>query len=160
MDIETNELTPEQELPASVTLSIQAQIYLQEAAKWSRFLGIVGFVVCGLFLIMALFIGVIFSVLANLSPVYSQMPAGMGPLFSVVFILIDVLYFFFALYLYQFGKKIKEGLVLLNSDDITIGLGKLKSFFKLAGILTIIFLCIYAIEIVVLIVVGMASIGR
>jgi hypothetical protein len=146
-DIEVEPIpTPE---PA-LLLTPEAQYYLQQSGKWANFLSIVGFIMCALFLIMALFIGALFSVLASFSPIYSQIPAGVGGVLSAVFILCDVLYFFFPFYLYQFASKIKKGLVLTSADEITNGLSKLKSFFKLCGILTIIMLCIYALELVVI----------
>ena len=156
---ETNEqIVPE--APDGIVLTTEALIYLREAGKWAKFLGIIGFVACALFLIMALFIGALFSVMAKLSPIYSQMPAGIGPVFSVIFILIDILYFFFALYLYQFGSRIKNSLIYMDANQVADALGKLKSFFKLAGIVTIVVLCIYALEIIVFMIIGVASFSR
>jgi hypothetical protein len=145
------ETTENYELPGAVPgaiLSFEAQDFLREAGKWANFLGITGFIFCGLFLIMSLFIGTIISVLATISPVYASIPGGMGIVISVVFILLDVLYFFFALYLYKFGAQIKAGLTLGDTDQVTLAFGKLKSFFKLWGILTIVILCLYALEFV------------
>ena len=133
--------------PKGILLTGEAQHYLHETAKWASFLSIVGFIMCGLFLLMAFFIGAIFSFLGNISPVYNQMPAGVGTFLSVIFILFDVLYFFFPFYLYHFARKAKRGIALSDTEEITEALGKLKSFFKLAGIVTIVMLCIYALEI-------------
>jgi hypothetical protein len=156
---ETNDqIVPE--APDGIVLTPEAQIYLREAGKWANFLGIIGFIVCALFLILALFIGALFSVMAKLSPIYSQLPAAMGTVLSVIFILIDILYFFFALYLYQFGSRIKNGLMYMDANQVADALGKLKSFFKLAGIVTIVVLCIYALEIIGVVLVGIASGGR
>jgi hypothetical protein len=137
-------------------LTREAQYYLQEAGKWANFLGIVGFIMCAIFLLIALFIGVIFSMLASVSPMYSQIPAGIGTFLSVIFILLDVLYFFFPFYLYQFAGKIKKGLILADAEQITQALSKLKSFFKLAGIVTVVMLCIYALELIGLAIAGSA----
>jgi len=137
-----------------LVLTREAQFYLQESGKWANFLAIVGFIMCGLFLILALCIGAIFSMVAKFSPVYSAIPTGIFPFFSVIFILVDVLYFFFPFYLYQFAGKIKKGLAIMNAEEVTQSLGKLKSFFKLCGIVTIVALCLYALEILAFIIIG------
>jgi hypothetical protein len=134
--------------PKGILLTGEAQHYLHETAKWASFLSIVGFIMCGLFLLMAFFIGTIFSLLGNISPVYNQMPAGVGTFLTVIFILFDVLYFFFPFYLYHFARKAKRGIALSDGEELTEALSKLKSFFKLVGIVTIVMLCIYAIEII------------
>lgn len=133
--------------PKGILLTGEAQHYLHETAKWASFLSIVGFIMCGLFLLMALFIGFIFTFLGRISPVYNQMPAGVATFLSVIFILFDVLYFFFPFYLYHFARKAKRGIALSDKEEVAEALGKLKSFFKLAGIVTIVMLSIYVLEI-------------
>ena len=155
--METNETTGQTAPETGLSLTFEGQTYLREAGKWAGFLGIVGFVMCGLLLIAALCVGTIFSVLGRISPAYAEMPAGVGAVFAVILILIDVLYFFFALYLYQFSARIKKGIVFNDQFHVTQSLGKLKSFFKLAGIVTIVAICLYALEIVAFIVIGIAA---
>jgi len=84
------------------------------------------------------------------------MPTGIFPVITVVFILIDVLYFFFPFYLYQFGNRVKKGLAMMDANQVAEAIGKLKSFFKLAGIVTIVVLCLYALEIVGVMLIGTA----
>lgn len=151
---------PTPPLHGALELSFEAQTYLKETGKWAGFLGIVGFIGCGILLIIAIFAGTFFSLLTHFSPGYSEMGdagavAGFaGAFFSIILILADVLYFFFALYLYQFSVSAKKGFLFSDSAYITQALGKLKSFFKLAGIVTIVVLSLYALEIIVLILIG------
>ena len=145
---------------SGLVLTPEAQTYLRESGKWANFLGIIGFVMCGLFLILSLFIGTLMTTMAQISPMYAAMPAALGGVVTVVFILFDILYFFFALYLYQFGSKIKKGSSFGDSEQVTIALGKLKSFFKLWGIVTIVILCLYALEIIIGIIAGIAMSHR
>jgi len=157
------ETTENYEMPGSrpgAVLTFEAQAYLREAGKWAGFLGIIGFIFCALFLIMALFVGTLFSILGKISPLYAGLPAIIGPIVTVVFILLDVLYFFFALYLYQFAGKMRTGLTFGDSDQVTDAFGKLKSFFKLWGIVTIVVLCLYALEIAGAIIAGIAMSHR
>lgn len=158
--METTETEVTMQAPApqpQLILDAEAQSYLKEAGKWARFLAIMGFIFCGLILIFALFIGTFFSIMSKISPVYNSMPQGVGGVVSVVYILIDVLYFFFPLYLMQFSDKIKKGVVFSDSRYITAGIEKLKSFFKLWGIVTIVVLSFYALVIVFIVIVGVGA---
>ncbi|TWR29458.1 hypothetical protein FPZ43_10945 [Mucilaginibacter pallidiroseus] len=148
------------EIPATepkLILTEEAQYYLQKSGQWAYFLGIVGFVLTGLFVLMALFIGSFMAAMARFSPTGAGMPAGTGGLFSFFYILIAVFYFFFSLYIYQFGDKIKKGIVYGNAIDVTAALGKLKSFFKLWGITTIVIVGFYALIFVIVIVAGVGA---
>jgi len=153
--METNEpydqISPVQEL----VLNAEAQNYLREAGKWAVFLGILGFILTGFLLLAAFFVGAIFSLVAN----YQQTPypAGMGGIVSIVYIFIAVFYFFFSLYLFQFGSRIKRGILFSDSMAVSTGLGKLKSFFKLWGITTIVILAFYALIIILVVVVGITT---
>jgi hypothetical protein len=95
---------------AGLVLTPEAQTYLRESGKWANFLGIVGFVLCGFILIGALFAGAMMATMAKLAPATG--PAGIlasmgGGFIAVIYLLIALIYFFFSLYLYQFGSKIK-----------------------------------------------------
>jgi len=144
-NIEINQPSEAIETPNEIALNQQAQYYLFKAAKWARFLGIMGFIFCGLFLIIALSMGVIFSTLSKLAPYNpgTEMLAGMSGFIIAFYVLIDIFYFFFSLYLFQFGSKISTAIILRDNIGITNGLEKLKSFFKLWGISTIVFIGLY-----------------
>jgi hypothetical protein len=146
--METNE-TAEHTAPKPVIrLTMEAQGYLREAGSWARFLGILGFIACVLVLVGALFIGALFTVFVSVFPTLSSVPEGVGGFLSIIIILFDLLYFFFALYLFQFGSRVKRGISIIDTNQLTQGLGKLKSFFKLWGIVTIVILCINVLQII------------
>lgn len=143
--------------PPQLVLNFEAQAYLREAGKWARFLAIIGFVFCGLILIMAIFISAVFTMMGKISPVYNNMPSAAGGFVSVIYILFDVLYFFFPYYLMQFSDKIKKGIVFQDVQHITAATGKLKSFFKLWGIVTIVLVSLYALIFLIVIVAGIGA---
>jgi hypothetical protein len=145
-----------------IILSEEAQYYLQKAGQWAYFLGIVGFVLSGIFVLGSLFIGSIFSMLSKLQPeAATPYPAAMGGFLSFVYILLAIFYFFFSLYIYQFGGRIKNGILHSNSAEITIAFSKLKSFFKLWGISTVVIISLYALIFIVAIIGGaIGIIGR
>jgi uncharacterized membrane protein YesL len=132
----------------------QSISYLGETARWARFLSIVGFVLCGVMIIFALFAG---SILASLSRLGSNADTlsstmGLGGAFiSLIYIVIALLYFFPCLYLFNFAGKMQAA--LRNNDQTTLNasLGNLKSCFKFVGILTIVFLSFYLLAIIVVV---------
>src|SRR4051812_1899953 len=85
-----------------LVLTNEAQSYLLEAGKWTKFLAIMGFIFCGLILLAAIFVGTLFSIMSKFSPGGQGIPEGIGGVLSGFYIVIDVLYFFFPYYLYQF----------------------------------------------------------
>lgn len=137
----------------NLILTPEAQSYLSSAGKWATFLGVLGFIFCGLFLLLAVSMGSIMTKVAAMQPENPAMAmmAGMDTGITVVYILLDVLYFFFALYLYQFATRVKAALKFSDSIQLTAGLKSLKSFFKLWGIVTIIIIALYALGMVCLI---------
>ena len=128
--------------------------YFREAAKWARFIAIVGFIFCGILVLFAFFAGTIFATLTAGLGGYA--PIG-GGLFTIVYLVFALLWFFPFLYLYRFASQMqlalhhKEQLKLQNSFK------NLKSYFRFMGILFIVVLSIYALGIVMAIVGGIAS---
>ena len=159
--METNE-TGAKPIPAPVPepvliLTREAQSYLKEAGKWASFLSIMGFIFCVLILLMALLVGTTTAVMSGMMP-RGGFPAGIaGGFVSVLYILIDVLYFFFPYYLYRFAGRIKKGIVFQDAAHVTRATESLKSFFKLWGIVTVIVVAIYAIIFLFAIAVGIGS---
>jgi hypothetical protein len=160
--METNETFDQQGAQPGIILTFEAQGYLHEAGKWAYFLSIIGFIGCALLLIAAFFAGSMFSKMAEFSPTsnpVASIMAGMGGFITALYILIDLLYFFFVLYLYQFGSRIKKGVLFSDSIEVTGALQKLKSFFKLWGITTIVVISLYVLIFVLAILVG-TSLGH
>jgi hypothetical protein len=144
--------------PPVLVLNFQAQSFLREAGKWASFLGILGFIICAIILLASFFVGGTMGKLASVTPgAGSAIYAGVGGLITVIYILVDIVYFFFALYLYQFGSRVKSGIKFSNEAEVTRALGKLKSFFKLWGVCTIIVICLYVIIIAISIAVGIGA---
>jgi hypothetical protein len=118
--------------------------YLKDAARWAKFLAIVGFIFCGLMVLGAIFAG---SVLANM---YSSMGMGqaagaIGGLVSVGYILGALLCFFPCLYTYNFARKMQ--VALRNNDQVQLNQSfrNLKAYYRFTGILMVIVLCLWAL---------------
>ena len=118
--------------------------YLTETAKWARFLAIVGFISCGLMIILGLFMGTFMGA----AMASSGLGAQSGILFSVIYIAFAGLFVFPCLYLFKFSKSMQVAMSAGDSFQLVEGLKNLKSCFKFMGILTIVILSIYALSIV------------
>lgn len=159
--METHETFEHAPTRPGLELNLQAQDFLREAAKWSGFLGIVGFILTAFILLGALFAGSILATIASFQsaqdPLPSAMAGGLGAIVGVAYVVEAAIYFFFSLYLYQFGSRTKKGLMLSDSHEISRAMGKLKSFFKLWGILTIIALCLIVLFVIFCIAIGVGT---
>lgn len=130
-------------------VSATAQNFLAESAKWSRFLAIMGFIFCGLMVVVAFFIPALIVTL----PPYNTLPAGYSSGIvtgmTVVYLLLAVLLFFPCFYLYKFSVKMRISLNTESQENFEESLKNLKSLFKFYGILTIIMLSFYALVFVI-----------
>jgi hypothetical protein len=127
------------------------QSYLSETAKWTNFLGIMGFIFSGLIAIAAFFMGTILTTTMN---TYGNGGTAIGGgVITVVYLILAAVNFFMALFLYRFAQKMK--IALQANDQLTLNESflNLKKLFKLAGILTIVYLAFLALIIIIAVVV-------
>lgn len=125
--------------------------YLEETAKWARFLSIIGFISLG-FLFLG---GIAFAtVLGSLMP---QVPGSTisGPLIAGMYIGIAAIFLFPTINLYQFGTRTKRAIASADPLLLSQGLKAQKSLYKFLGIYSIIVLAIYGFIIFAAIVGGL-----
>ena len=129
-------------------VSPASQTFLSEAARWGRFLSIIGFIFCGLIVVMAFFIPTLMNI-----PPYNQLASGMTSAMSVGitigYLLASLLLFFPCLYLYKFSVKMKVALNAISQENFETSLQNLKSLLKFYGILAIILLSFYALVFII-----------
>jgi hypothetical protein len=117
-----------------------SQENLNSAAKWGKFLAIVGFVFCGLMLIGGL-------VMQTLMP--SLGVYGYGSPFlkyiGTVYLILGIILFFPCLYLLKFSNKMLEAIRTSNQESLDNAFVNLKSMFKFYGVVTIVILGFYAL---------------
>jgi hypothetical protein len=118
-------------------------MYLKQASPWLRFVGIAGFVMCGVFTLVGLSMVIGLQVLPI--PGYN---AAMGLGFFVLYLGYVVLMFFPVLFIFQFGGKIKSYVHTGNEADLEQAFKNNKSLWKFIGILSIISLAFVALMLV------------
>ena len=125
------------------SLSDAAMLFLAEIRKWARFIAIVMFVMIGLMVVLGFAMGSIMDSLSTFSD-EPGMPMS-GPFFAVTYILMAVLYFFPALYLYRFTENLGKAMVSGSEQELTTAFDYLKRHYKFVGILLIISLAFIAL---------------
>ena len=115
--------------------------HLAEAARWAKFLALVGFVICGLIVILSFFMGTILSSMGSYNDLDDG--AGLGIFLTIIYLAIGVLYFFPCLFLFRFAINMTAA--LNTNDQLTLNRSfqNLKIMFRYVGILTIVVLSLY-----------------
>lgn len=134
-------------------LNESSKKFLRETAKWAFILSIIGFVVIGLFLLIAIFFIVMYSALnSNVNTFVAQ---GMSvEVVSITYFVLALLYFFPVMYLYRFSRRMKSALVEKSTDGLTRAFSSLKSHYKFIGIAVLSIIGLYALIFVFAIIAG------
>ncbi len=133
-------------------LTSESVAFLLKAAKWGKFLAILGFIVTGL-MVMA---GIAMSFVLNMVS-EEVMPLNMPfspKVLSVIYIIIAAIYVIPVFFLNSFSNNVSKAVSLSNTEKMTTSLRSLKNLFVFIGISTIVILTFYTI---ILIVVGTAA---
>jgi hypothetical protein len=132
----------------------QASAYLGDTARWAKFMAIVGFIMCGLIVLIAIFAGSIFATVFSRfgSESGASGMSGLGSAgavaISIVYILIALLYFFPCLYLYNFASKMQTALRSNDQEQLNQSFKNLKACYRFVGVLMIIYLGFIALAII------------
>ena len=133
-----------------LSIDPMSKAHLADAARWAKFLAIMGFIVCGLIVIVGIFAG---SVLESFSSTRRyegfdsnvEVTRGLGIVATVFYILIAVLYFFPCLFLFNFASKMKTALLSNDQDVLNSSFQNLKKTFRYIGVLSIIVLSFWVV---------------
>lgn len=132
----------------------EGRAFLKEAAKWAKFLSILGFIGIGLMIMVGFIMGAFMSTSYGSAMADSGLPAWFFPIFYIVFAAIYIVPIY---YLYQFSNKVK---IALESNDTALlneALSFLKSHYKYIGIMSIVSMAIYGLAIIIAIIVGIVG---
>lgn len=132
-------------------LSILDADLLRRTAKWARFLAIVGFVMIGFMVLIGVFAGSFMGMILAKESALTGMPVNglmgaFGAMYTVLFLLIALLYFFPTLYLYRFATRtLKTVNGPFDGAVFSGGIDSLRKLFAFMGVLTLIVLCVYGL---------------
>ncbi|MBS2097502.1 DUF5362 family protein [Carboxylicivirga linearis] len=149
-----NNDTNEQTDISLVLNSDEIKSHLLEAAKWGKFLSIMGYIGIG-FIVLAGIVGTIgLSIAGGAAMGATGVPMGF---LGVIYLVIALIYYFPVSYLYKFSTQMKQAILTGNTFTLTSGFGNLKSLFKFMGVFTIVMLSLYALIIVIAVPIAMMA---
>ena len=137
LGLETGNTNP----PLIPQITMESLGYLNTAAKWAKFLAIIGFIGIGFMVLAGLFMGVIFTFL-NIVPNTTHFPFPMG-IIGFVYIILAAAYLMPVIYLNNFSNNISRAVAFRETAILTEALLNLKRHLKYIGIMTIVGIAAY-----------------
>jgi hypothetical protein len=126
-----------------------SQNFLSEAAKWGKFLSVMGFIFCGFLAIAAFFMPALYSKLTAFNQIPSDVVGATATLITVIYLMLAVLLFFPCFYLNKFSVKMRIALNSISQENFEESFRNLKSLLKFYGIFTIILLSFYVLAFII-----------
>lgn len=135
--------------PPPMSLDTTGQTLLRGAARWAQFMAVAAFVASGMMIVMALTAPLWFSAMRNLPGAEMNGMLSMGSgMFMGTYLFAGLIQFFFALYLYRFAVRAQRALALRDGAVLDESLAALGGYFRVQGILLIVFLGFMALALV------------
>lgn len=128
-----------------LTITPQIHSFLSETAKWAKFLAIIGFIMVGIIVIIAIGLSVFMGTLASSLPEAGPMGALSGGFVGIIYIGLALIYFFPILFLWRFATKMKIALASNDQAFLSSSFENLKSCYKYLGIWMAIILSFYVL---------------
>ena len=127
--------------------------YLNEAAPWLRFIGIINLVFCGI----AVFGGIIASIIMFAVSGFIEDFDRSFTLAGFINVPMGILFYFPSRFVYKFGSKIRNYQLTNADEDLELAFKNNKALWKFLGILYIIFLAFIPVSIVIAVIGGVVA---
>ena len=150
--------TPNPTPPPIPQITMESLGYLNTAAKWSKFLAIMGFISIGLLVLLGLGMGALFSFM-NETSAMSSFPFPTY-LLGFIYVVLAVVYLMPVIYLNNFSNYITKAVALRDTQLLTNALSNLKSLFKYMGIATIVMIASYFLIIIGVVIFTMTRVAH
>lgn len=134
----------------NATLSKTSLNFLYDAARWARFIAILGFIFIGFMVLLGILIGPILSALNEEVGAFNASPLFMSSgIISIIYVIIGIIFFFPVYFLFQFSNGVVKAYKSADEDQLNASIHFLKMHFKFIGILVIISIAIYALAFII-----------
>lgn len=141
--------------PIEVSNNDQPQItpqslkYLLTAAKWGKFLSILGFISIGFLVIAGLLMSLVFSIMGSEMQEMPGLFSKVSPtVLSIFYIVLGVVFLLPVYYMNSFSNNVSKAARNNDTMALTMALRRLKNLFAFAGIYTIAILALYVIIVI------------
>lgn len=130
---------------------------LAATKPWVRLCSVIGFIMTG-FIVLAALAMFLFGGAMAFGPAADAMPfAGFPAILGVIYLASAFFYFFPSLKLWKYGSHILDLMGSQSVHDLEAALESQRSFWKFVGILILVAIGLYALTIVIMIGVGVAT---
>ena len=121
--------------------------FLKQASIWGKILGIIGFFILGIFLVMI----ILFLIqMSSINESFPRMPFGMFKFYILMYVVVIVLQFFPTYFVYNFGTTMNLALKKNDQEQLRKGFFFLKNLFKWLGILILVSIVLYGFTIMLM----------
>jgi hypothetical protein len=134
--------------PAEIPqITEESLAFLIQAAKWGKFMAILGFIVTGLLIVSGILMSfVLSSVQDEMVPMNIPFPP---IVLSIIYMIIALIYIVPVIFLNTFCNNVIKAAKHASSGHLTTSLRSLKNLFVFIGVSTVVILSIYLISLVV-----------
>jgi len=143
-----------------LTVNESMKADLLSAARWTKFLCIIGCIGMGLMVLVAILMFFLGSTIARAANAYPLMPLGGG--LGFIYLIVAAIYIYPIIKGFQFANGTKKACLYNDEAELARGFSGLSSLAKFMGILTIFVLALYALSIIVVlfaIMIGASALG-
>ena len=130
---------------SNLTLTNNAVFFLKQSAPWIKFISILGFVYCGLIIVIGL-VSVVF-----------MLNEPMTLLIALLYFALAIVMYFPLNFLYKYASNLKYFCESGNSAELETAFNMQKKFWKFQGIMTIIGIGLMAIFLVIAVIAGLST---
>jgi len=131
--------------------------YLKEAAPWLQFLGVLGFIICGITVLSGIVVSITSGYLLDMFLDWGNVPSW---LIMIFYAAMGAIMFFPARFTYNFGSKISRYQYSNSDEDLEQALKNNKSLCKFYGIMGIIALAMIPLSFIVPVIIGIIAATR
>ena len=151
---ETNNSAPSDNTTVIPQLTSESIAYLHKAAKWGKFISLLGFIMTSLMIVAGILMSfVLNSVHINeMAPLNSPFSA---KILSIFYVSVAAIFLIPVSFLHAFSNNAIKAVNQGNTDKMTTSLRNLKNLFVFLGISTLVILALYVI---ILLTIGTAAI--
>lgn len=140
------ETLPKHEIPDNQTIHIDniTQKYLKTAARWAKFLALLGFVFVGLMILAGIFVGIIYNITESDLMMDQKMPVP-SYIISLFYLLGAMIFLIPNLFMNSFANKTVKAIEKKDADILSKSFRSLKNWFLFYFLSIVVLILVYVI---------------
>jgi hypothetical protein len=124
--------------------------HMRGTKPWVRFLSVCMFIGSGVFVLLAFVVAIGGALSEEIGPV-------MGAVLGVVYVLLAVIYAVFAVFLHRYANAVRDLMLTSDLTYMETALGHQRTFWRMAGITTLVGLALYALGLAAIVIIGVLA---